>query len=186
MYRMHHSIISKYINKYGESLLAIGRGVTTPDIEALDSDEETGRTLLRLKGFQYVTEEDDVIEFLYPNGISYPNIDGKHVLVATNYLDDYWNAKFQTSNPNESVTLRRMDKLADCDDPHGILAGKLTRELLNVITMEFHRLKVGGIVLVLLTMSKADAMTRNTFVFSAMTKTASIKLQAWKERQNCN
>jgi hypothetical protein len=55
-------IINKYINKYGESLLAIRRGVTTPGIKVLDSDEETGRTLLWLKGFQYVTEEDDAIE----------------------------------------------------------------------------------------------------------------------------
>ena len=41
--------------------------------------EETVRKLLRLKGFQYITEEDDVIEFLYPNSISYPNIIGDDI-----------------------------------------------------------------------------------------------------------
>ena len=39
LYRMHRRIINKYIIKYGESHLAIGRGVTTPDIKVLDSDE---------------------------------------------------------------------------------------------------------------------------------------------------
>lgn len=155
--------------KYGKSLLAIGRGISTSDIRVLDTDVDTGRTLLRLNGFQYFTDEQSVIEFLYPMGLEYPNMIGKHVLVATNYLGDFWNSLIQEKNPNALVTLRSVDKLADCDDPYDILAGMLTKEVLakydhNGVPPHELNLKVGDIALVLITMSKADKITKNTRV----------------------
>ena len=66
--------------------------------------------------------------------------------------------------------LHSIDKLADCDDPYGIFAGMLiTKEVLakydhnGVPPHELH-LKVGDIALVLVTMSKADKITKNTRV----------------------
>lgn len=60
--------------RHGASLLAIGRGLTTPHIQCIDSNDETGRMLLRLEGFPYFTNEEEVIAFLYPEGISFPNM----------------------------------------------------------------------------------------------------------------
>lgn len=89
-----------------------------------------GRTLLRLDGFQYFTKEEEVINFLCPQGLEYPHMISKHVLVATNYLGDFWNSTIQAKNPNDLISLRSVDKLVDCDDPYGILAGMLTKEVL--------------------------------------------------------
>jgi hypothetical protein len=80
------------------------------------------------------------------------------------------------------VTLRSVDKLVDCDDPYGILAGMLTKEVLakydhNGVPPHELRLKVGDIVLVLVTMSKADKITKNTRVLILKITQRSVRAQ---------
>ena len=174
--------------KYGESLLAIGRGITTESVQLLDEDATTGRMLLRLEGFQYFTQEEEVLSFLYPNGLQYPNMIGKHVLVATNYLGDFWNSKIQEQNEEDLVILRSVDTLVDCDDPYGILAGMLTKEVLakydhnGVPPHELH-LKKGDIALVLVTMSKIDKITKNTRVLILKITQRTVRVQTLTEPQ---
>jgi hypothetical protein len=111
---------------------------------------------------------------------------GKHVLVATNYLGDFWNTKIQEHNPNELITLHSVDKLTDCDDPYGILAGMLTKEVLakynhNGSPPHALHLTVGDIALVLVTMSKADKITKNTRVLILKITKLSVRVETLSE-----
>ena len=136
-------------------------------ITELHHDEELGSKLLRYEGYQYFTQPEEVIQFLYPEGFYETNLTNRAILCSTNDRCDYWNGIIQGLNDlEEEKTLLAAHDFYDVDDPNGIL-----KDMLNPDTLEFYskpgvppnelNLKVNDICFLLRTISKKDHLCKN-------------------------
>jgi len=156
---------------YSELILAIGEGNFKYEyLDALRIDEVTGEQQYSIANLRFFTDENQAIEFLYPNGLE-ESVDIKHkaILSITNSGVDHWNEIVQKMNPNADHLLLSDDSLNEVDDPHNILKNMLSEDVLNnfnnnSVPPHLLKLKVGDICIVLRNLAKKHGLTNNTRV----------------------
>ena len=119
--------------EYGKMILAIGRGTWKGD-HCISEDKQTGRQEILIPNVRCITDEQEAIDFLYPNKFNTNNFTKRVILAGTSKEVDNWNQVIQRMNPQFLTTLKRLvsaDILCEVDDPKGILKSMLTTEVLN-------------------------------------------------------
>jgi len=156
--------------RYSDLLLAIGEGYYNIDADMQYWDKATGEQQYVISNLPFILNEDEAINFLYPNRIITPDdaIHRAFLAISNNDVDD-WNAKIQKMNPNEAVSLISKDNLCEVDDPHGILNKMLTMEVLNNFKNNScppHELilKVGDICIITRNIAKRQGLANNARV----------------------
>jgi len=90
--------------RYGELLLAIGEKSGNRDADFIHEDEKLGKDLFGITNLPFIHNEDEAINFIYPNGeINPENAIQRAFLAITNKDVDDWNIKIQNLNPNEGI-----------------------------------------------------------------------------------
>ena len=77
---------------------------------------------------KYITDIDQALNFLYPQGFLTENFHQRAVLCATNNNVDEWNAKVQELNPETPYILHAKNEFSNIDDPKRILGCLLTSD----------------------------------------------------------
>ena len=114
--------------QYGKMILSIGRGTWRGD-NYFTEDKTLGSQQILLPNIRCIMDEQEAIDFLYPNQFNTINFNKRVILAGTNKEVDYWNKRIQCMNPNQMSTLRKLisaDVLCEVDDPKGILKAMLT------------------------------------------------------------
>jgi len=141
-------------------------------ITELYYDKESGTKLLRYDGMRYFTNQDEAIDFLFPNHDFISNdLTKKAILCSTNVRCDQWNELVQQRNNSSAdvTTLYSSNEFADLDDPHGVL-----NDVINLDTLQFYnkpgvpvhelKLKVNDICFLMRTLSKKEQLCKNVRV----------------------
>ena len=150
--------------QYGKMILSIGRGTWRGD-NYFTEDKTLGSQQILLPNIRCIMDEQEAIDFLYPNQFNTINFNKRVILAGTNKEVDYWNKRIQCMNPNQMSTLRKLisaDVLCEVDDPKGILKAMLTTEVLNTFnnnSVPPHELylAVGDICIILRNLSKKES-----------------------------
>jgi len=95
-----------------------------------------GSQELRIPNIKCITDLQEAVNFIYPHLFNTPEFQRRALLAGTNSEEDSWNSIIQKMNPNinEKRHLLSVDKLAELNDPRGILRDMLTSEVLNTST----------------------------------------------------
>jgi len=156
--------------RYSELLMAIGEGHNNIDADMQYWDKATGEQQFVISNLPFILEEDEAVNFLYPNKIITPEDARQRAFLAISNNDvDEWNAKIQKLNPNKAVSLISKDNLCEVDDPHGILNKMLTKEVLNNFKNNScppHELilKIGDICIITRNIAKREGLANNARV----------------------
>ena len=92
-----------------------------------------GINVLRYKGYKYFTDIDEVINWLYLNGVLHEDISSRAILALLNVNCEVWNENIQNLNNNIEEILLSANQLAEVDDPRGVF-----KEMLNQNTLQFY------------------------------------------------
>lgn len=156
---------------YGDLILAIGEGYhLNKDADLQSENPLIGEQIYLISNVTNTLSEEDAIKFMYPNGfIDEDHNVSKALLAVTNKDVDHWNAIIQKLNPNETISLLSKDKLCEVDDPHKILEGMLTDDILhqfnnNSVPPHELKLKCGDICIITRNVAKKEGLTNNTRV----------------------
>ena len=174
--------------QYGKMILSIGRGTWRGD-NYFTEDKTLGSQQILQPNIRCIMDEQEAIDFLYPNQFNTINFNKRVILAGTNKEVDYWNKRIQCMNPNQMSTLRKLisaDVLCEVDDPKGILKAMLTTEVLNTFnnnSVPPHELylAVGDICIILRNLSKKDSLANNTRVRIVRIATFCIMVQTLGE-----
>lgn len=156
--------------EYAAMLLEVGDGVSSEyRVQALESEPETGSTLVRLPLITPITNHQDALRFIYPSGFDKHTMHKASILASTNEIGDEWNTMIQDLNPNESREYLSADFFDAVDDPHKHIAGMMSTEVLNDFYhsgVPSHKLvlKVDDICIVLRNINRRDGLSNNTRV----------------------
>ena len=174
---------------YGEMILSIGEGSEAghKNADVLNNNETAGTLLYRLNSIPFFTQrqEQEVIEFLYPEGFDSNVAKDSCILAATNERGDMWNEKIQKLNPKKMHKLISKDFLCDVDDPHNYLNNLMNTKALNSIKQtsipDYELcLKVGDICLILRSLSRYGLATNTRVRILSISKTC-IRVQTMSE-----
>jgi len=174
--------------EYGKMILSIGRGTWKGDNYIME-DNEAGTQEIFIPNIRCITDEQEAIDFLYPNQFNTTNFTKRVILAGTSREVDHWNKRIQCMNPQQMSTLKKLvsaDALCEVDDPKGILKSMLTTEVLNTFnnnSVPPHELylAVGDICIILRNLSKKDALANNTRVKILRISTFCIMVQTLGE-----
>jgi len=156
--------------RYSKLLLAIGEGQNNIDADMQYWDKVTGEQQFVISNLPFILNEDEAINYLYPNKIITPdNATQRAFLAISNNDVDKWNAKILKMNPNQAVSLISKNNLCEVDDPHGILNKMLSKEVLNKFNNNScppHELilKIGDICIITRNIAKREGLANNARV----------------------
>ena len=141
-----------------------------------------GTTLLRLPKCKYFHNQEEALNFLYPQGFFTPDIHERAILCATNESVDMWNSIVQELNPNGPHVLVSKNEFKDCDDPHGILRSMLTDDACQFYRqtgVPDHRLtlKEGDLCFLMRTLNRKEKLANNARVVVKKNYRYSIKVE---------
>jgi hypothetical protein len=190
---------------YANLLLQIGKGSYHHNdvlLQELSYNDDTRTSRLRLPNIPYFVNkeegegltfnegaarqnldtEDSILAWLYPNGFDPSQMSHVAIIASLNQEVDAWNTKIQKLNPNEIVSLKSRDCLADVDDPRDVLKSLLSVDLLNCYRDNQSpphnlQLAVGDICYLYRTLSKKDGLVTNARVRILEIKRHSIRIQ---------
>jgi len=170
--------------KYGDMILAIGNGTHVPNTtyDGYVNDRHRGARTIELQGCTRITDRADAIEYVFPLPLSPDTITKKAILAGTNEEVDEWNKDVQKLNIFPLISLASHDELAESDDPHNILRGMLTNDVLNNynkngVPPHVLNLKINDTCIVLRNLNKKEGLTNNTRVRVLHITTKCIRVQ---------
>jgi ATP-dependent DNA helicase PIF1 len=123
-----------------------------------------------MPNIRFLTEQDDVIQFLYPEGFNYQSMQTATILCATNDRVDHWNSIIQKLNKTaDSIDLFSADEFCEVDDKHKHLKDMISDYVLQAYTKHGvppHKLtfKIGDICMLMRTLSRRDKLCNNSRV----------------------
>ena len=164
-------------------IVNIGEG-TSRNGKCIEEDTTIGSQELLIPNIKCMTDLQEAVNFIYPHRFNTPEFQRRAILAGTNSEVDSWNSIVQKMNPNinHKRHLLSADKLAEVDDPRGILRDMLTSEVLNTFNnngVPPHDLIlcVGDICILQRNLSKKDGLTNNTRVQIVAINTYSIRVK---------
>jgi len=170
--------------RYGNMILAIGNGTYFPNTmyEGYINDTKRGAKTVELPGCKRIVDRQMAIGYVFPLPFNPGTISRKAILAGTNEEVDEWNTEVQKLNLFPAITLASHDELAESDDPHNILRGMLTNDVLNNynkngVPPHVLTLKVNDTCIVLRNLNKKEGLTNNTRVRILHITTKCIRVQ---------
>ena len=176
---------------YAKMILAIGDGTHVPPTmqEGYVNDKARGAMTVELQGCHHIAKDQDAISFAFPLPFDPVQFCKRAILTGTNDDVDEWNTQIQALNPAELYEpLASHDELTESDDPHDILRGMLSDDILNNfnsngVPPHLLYLKVNDICIVLRNLNKKDGLTNNTRVRILNITSKCIRVQTMNSNQ---
>ena len=177
--------------EYANMILAIGNGTHIPGKlqDGYVVDRARGAMTVELEGCRSIVDINDAISFAFPLPFDPAIFCKRAILTGTNDVVDEWNKQIQKLNPAELYEpLASHDELTESDDPHNILRGMLSDDILNNfnnngVPPHLLYLKVNDICIVLRNLNKKDGLTNNTRVRVLNITSKCVRVQTMTSNQ---
>ncbi len=138
-------------------LIEIGEGRCSDErVHSVDKDPASGSTYVRLPLIEPVTDQDEALAFIYPNGFDHETIHKSLILASTNEEGNTWNATVQAMNPESLVEYLSADVFDPVDDPVETCSDKPNKRMFFVKKRRWKRGHRGDEIIVARMISAID------------------------------
>jgi len=162
-------------------IVNIGEG-TSRNGKCIEEDTTIGSQALLIPNIKCITDLQEAVNFIYSHRFNKPEFQRRAILEGTNSEVDSLNSIIQKINPNinQKRHLLSAEKLAEVDDPRGILRDMPTSEVLNTfnnngVPPNDLILCVGDIFIFQRNLCKTNGVTNNTRVYIVAINTYSMR-----------